>query len=417
MIPDPVFEQNLINKQIDNDGINGQVLTSRISSITQLGLTSLNGGFSLITNLQGIEGFVALEKLELSGNDGGITSITINNNLNLKELYFYGNYIINLVVSAPLLETLAVENPSPLLQSLDITNCPALKNLFCYANSLTSLNISNNPELEILDLSYNLLTQINISNKPQLRIFSCWNNLITSLDLTNCPLLTNLYVGNNNLTSLNVSQNNLLKILSCSNNNLTFLNVTQNIVLKSLACAINNITSLNLQNNPDLELVLCQNNNLVQINAQNGSNNLLNGTFVNGQNTIPRFNATNNPNLRCILVDDVANCQANWTYIDPVSNFVASQSACDNLLSNKLFSANKFKVYPNPTTKTVNIDFGQNLDTATITLTNFLGQVVANKTINNLDKTSLDINEASGIYFLEIVNDKLEKQVFKILKD
>ena len=63
LIPDPVFEQNLINKQLDNDGLNGQVLTSNISSITQLSLTSLSGGFALIYNLQGIEGFMALEKL------------------------------------------------------------------------------------------------------------------------------------------------------------------------------------------------------------------------------------------------------------------------------------------------------------------------------------------------------------------
>lgn len=46
LVPDPVFEQLLINLNIDSDGIvNGQMLTSDAQNITQLNLYTGGGNF------------------------------------------------------------------------------------------------------------------------------------------------------------------------------------------------------------------------------------------------------------------------------------------------------------------------------------------------------------------------------------
>lgn len=72
-------------------------------------------------------------------------------------------------------------------------------------------------------------------------------------------------------------------------------------------------------------------------------------------------------------------------------------------------------IFPNPTSKTINIDFGEYLTAVKITLTNVLGPIILTKTVENLDKTTVDINEFSGMYYLGVSNGK-EQQVYKIIK-
>jgi Leucine-rich repeat (LRR) protein len=391
LIPDPVFEQNLVNQQIDSDGIiNGQVLTSDIAARTQLSLSSTNGGFNSVTNLQGIEGFSALQKLWLTGNDS-LYNVNITN-MNLKELYFDNFGVQNIYVSAPLLELLQIINTVPLLETLDVTNCPMLKNLYCSDNSLHILEVSNNPALETLIVYNNQLTELTIGNNPNLNYISCFNNHIASLNVTSCPQLKNLNAKTNNLTNLNVSQNTVLQTLSCNNNN---------------------ITSLNLQNNHQLKILWCQANNLTELNVQNGSNSLLNGTVTYGTTTYSRFIAINNPNLHCILVDDVANCQTNWVGVDPASNFVASQAACDNLLSNQSFIANELEVYPNPVSDILTIN-NHNFDILNISIYNLLGEKIL---VQETNKNQIDVSKlASGAYMVSIVADN-KKSIKKIMKN
>ncbi len=80
-IPDPIFEQALIDLGIDSDGIiNGQVLTSDIETVTTLNLDHKG-----IEDLTGIEDFMALEILDATGNK--LTLLDVSNNVQLKELY------------------------------------------------------------------------------------------------------------------------------------------------------------------------------------------------------------------------------------------------------------------------------------------------------------------------------------------
>lgn len=80
-IPDPLFEQALIELGIDSDGtINGQVLTSDIESVIVLDLNHKG-----IEDLTGLEDFAALEILDAAGNQ--LTFLDVSNNIQLKELY------------------------------------------------------------------------------------------------------------------------------------------------------------------------------------------------------------------------------------------------------------------------------------------------------------------------------------------
>ncbi len=90
-----------------------------------------------------------------------------------------------------------------------------------------------------------------------------------------------------------------------------------------------------------------------------------------------------------------------------------------NSLSNhqNSFENSSIKVFPNPTTNLINIDFGNIQENSLINMKNILGQTILTKKIFNVDKTNLEINEPNGVYLIEVINDKLEKQVFKIVKN
>lgn len=153
-IPDPNFEQALIDLNIDSDGaINGLVLTSDIDTVFTLDIS--NKG---ITDLTGIQDFAALENLDVSSFMG--TSLSFSGNENLEQLIF--NHNIN----------------------------------------LSYLDVTNNFNLEIISSSYSLLSELDLSDKPNLVELILGepspsdNHGIETLDLSQSPLLTKLQLIN-----------------------------------------------------------------------------------------------------------------------------------------------------------------------------------------------------------------------------
>ena len=71
LIPDPNFEQALIDLGYDTAPINGSVPTVNISSVTQLGVNDKN-----ISDLTGIEDFTALTYLDCRDNQ--LTSLDLS---------------------------------------------------------------------------------------------------------------------------------------------------------------------------------------------------------------------------------------------------------------------------------------------------------------------------------------------------
>lgn len=193
----------------------------------------------------------------------------------------------------------------------------AITSLSCEGNQLTTLDLSQNVSLTELFCRFNQLASIDISQNISLIDLECDNNLLTSLDVSQNIALTSLVCGDNQLTSLDVSNNPALYQISCGANQLTFLDFSLTTVLVYLWCHENQLTSLNLSQNSALTNLYCNDNLLQCLNVKNGNNS--NITFT--------FDATNNPNLSCIEVDDVAWSSSNWTMVDAQTSF---SNDCNN---------------------------------------------------------------------------------------
>jgi len=158
-IPDPYFEQALIDFNIDSDGIvNGQVLTTDIEDITELEINSWNASAILITNLTGIEDFISLQKLVVNFSE--ITELNISNNTQLKILNLHSNHLTNIDVSSnTLLEEFYIGN------ELDLGPF----------NEITDIDLSSNPNIKIIEIAnMPMLDVINIkngNNNPDMTIY------------------------------------------------------------------------------------------------------------------------------------------------------------------------------------------------------------------------------------------------------
>jgi len=187
----------------------------------------------------------------------------------------------------------------------DLTGIEAFVNitaLDCSNNQLISLDISNNTALESLYCSNNQLSNLNISNNTALELLYCSDNQLSSLDINNNTALKQLYCSGNQLSSLDINNNTALEIFNCSNNQLSSLDINNNTALRVLDCSNNQLRSLDISNNTALRVLDCSNNQLSSLNLKNGNNR-----------NLGHINLTDNPNLRCIQVDDVAYINENWS--------------------------------------------------------------------------------------------------------
>lgn len=160
-IPDPIFEQLLIDKDIDSDGIvNGMILTADALAVTTLTITSPDIASNIsVDDLTGIEGFTNLENLNVY---------------------------------------------ATMIEELNVSALTKLKSLSCADNMLTSLDVSNNSLLENLNISsfgdvgpISHIEEIDLSHNPNFKELTATGNFIKYINLKN---------GNNNLqVKLNLS--------------------------------------------------------------------------------------------------------------------------------------------------------------------------------------------------------------------
>lgn len=277
LIPDPNFEKILISQGIDKDGVNGKVLTSSISKITQL---SVYDSTNKVSDLTGIEDFTALESLSCS--NGSITKLDVSKNQNLKSLFCSNN----------------------LLTSIDVSKNLNLVNLDVSYNNLTAIDVTKNTRLDYLRLTSNQIASVDISQNTSLTSLAVKVNKLTSLDVSKNTALTSIEASNNQITNLNVSKNIALTLLAVSNGALTSLDVSNNKALKSIDVSFNKIELFDVSQNPLLTSLLVNSNQLTSLNIKNGKNTLLTSSYIA---------INSNPKLYCILVDDVTYANANWS--------------------------------------------------------------------------------------------------------
>ncbi|WP_178986419.1 lamin tail domain-containing protein [Winogradskyella helgolandensis] len=184
-VPDDVFEQYLIDNELD-DVLDDYVVTADIETVTFVNL-----GNTGVSDLTGIEDFAALTILSASDNSS--------------------------------------------LSSLDVSSNTALTALYTYETSLTSLDVSNNTLLTDLRVSNSPLTSLDVSNNTLLTTLNAFGTSISSIDLSLNTALTFLSINNtSSLSSLDVSTNIALTTLYVSNTPLSSLDLSTNTALTNL---------------------------------------------------------------------------------------------------------------------------------------------------------------------------------------
>lgn len=265
-IPDPNFEQALIDLNLDNtsptDDIDGFMALNIASAVTNLDISNKN-----ISSLSGIENFTNVEWL--FANNNNLTEVDLSNNLSLIRLFLVGND----------------------LTELDLSNNTDIERLGCNSNQLTTL---------ILPTSNSSLTEL-----------ECGMNELTTLDLSNSLLLEEISFQFNDLTSIDFSSNTQLKDIDGFNNLLTSINLDNCDLIEDINFRNNQITTLELEDRPQL----------LKINLE--FNNLNTLTVKNVRSSAWNFNITalNNPNLFCVAVSDPTESETEWTSFDSQVSF------------------------------------------------------------------------------------------------
>lgn len=184
LIPDPIFEQHLIDQGIDSDGvINGQVLTSDIEDETFLVIFER----PLLQDLTGIEDFSNLEALSLFRVN--VSHLDLSQNLNLEYLSIDDLSLESLDLSSntSLQELyLTLNLPSGTfnseLSSLDVTQNLQLFRILVVGTKIESLDLSENNQLNRVNLQFQpFLTQVNLQNGN--------NENIMVVEIMNDPLI------------------------------------------------------------------------------------------------------------------------------------------------------------------------------------------------------------------------------------
>lgn len=290
------------------------------------------------------------------------------------------------------------------LNITDLTGIEAFVNLtelLALSNMLTSLDISQNTQLTTLWIPNNQLTSLNLFHNTALRSINCDMNQLTNLDLRQNTNLRFLSCLGNYLPNLDVRQNLHLTDLWLHGNQLSSLDLTQNTALTFLGCNMNQLTSLDLSQNPNLKLLHCTHNQLNSLNFKNGNNT-----------AIFSFETTNNFHLTCIEVDNPIYSTNNWTDIDPNTTFQTNCSVVSSIAPITTWST---KVYPNPTTNALIVDFGQVQDEVHLRVKNISGKVVFSKVLENSLQTTIELQGAPGLYLIDIQTPEA-RQVLKVVK-
>ncbi len=365
-----IGNSNSMGNGIANDNY---VLSNRIASVVNLQVNNQN-----ISDLTGIEDFTSLVVLRCEFNS--LSNLNLNQNTQLQHLY-------------------------------------------CYNNNLSSLDLSQNNNLIVISCSNNLLTNISLDSSPYLRYFFANNNLLSDIDVSSNTLLERLQVSENNLTHLNVISNSNLIMLRCAGNLLTELNTTNNPNLGEIDCSGNQISQLDLTNNTHLVFFYALYNRLERINLSSHpdlleiglSNNSLNYLNIrNGANyNLWHFEAYNNENLNCIIVDDIAYSQTNFTLVNSSVTFVENESDCNSLNIEDGNINSELIILNNPIkNKTLKIKTNQAVF-MTIYSTN--GKFISKYNVSK-GEHSIKMGVASGIYFIKVnFLEKNTKRFYKII--
>ena len=177
--------------------------------------------------------------------------------------------------------------------------------------------------------------------------------------------------------------------LFASKNKLKDIDLKAQTLLQYLIIDKNEIATLDFYLDARLYWLDVSNNKLTSLNIKNGKNTLFTNVLF-----------SDNPELKCIQVDDEDYSNTNWT--DKKDTSAVYSTNCSTLgVEDSVFD--KALVYPNPTKGEVHIN---NIVLEKATVYNTLGQLVKSFTISN-GESSNTINLSGlprGVYYVYLIN-------------
>lgn len=217
-----------------------------------------------ITSLEGLEYFVNLESLDLK-NQFITDTAPIERLSKLLYLRLAGNDIqqINLTELTKLEDLRLFGNKN--LQTIDLSKCLYLKQLYLQDTSLKELDLRKHKRLELVLLNRSKLEKVAFDGLPLLENISLVENHLTEIKATNLPKLKELHANSNQLTRVTLEAVPLLERLNLYKNKLTTLQLPRLPKLMFLFLFDNQLSKIDLGNLPLLLTCAISNNPLTEL--------------------------------------------------------------------------------------------------------------------------------------------------------
>ena len=269
--PKPSIEINdanltalLVQKGVDTDN-DGEISEEEAAAVTALDLAA-KGSDAKISDLTGLEKFVNLQSLVLSGHS--ISDLSpVEGLVKLTKLDVANNKLAEAnFEKLTLLETLDISGNS--FSAIDLSKNTALKSLKADNNQSTSININSCTELETLDISGNALTAIDLSKNSALKSFKADNNQFASINIKPCTALETVSLSTNKLETFTVTDmNNLREMLLSGNTDLYNVTASNCPALERIIASDCGLVDVTIYNNPKIAEVDFSNNKLLQLDV------------------------------------------------------------------------------------------------------------------------------------------------------
>lgn len=203
-----------------------------------------------------------------SFNENFLTSIDVSNCPTIKNFYCSNNQIETLDVSmlTDLVEFCCNGNK---LKSIDVSKNSKLEVFNCSSNDITTIDVSNNLALKELDFFETGISTVDISSNVNLESVACYDTDLTVIDVSNNPKLKMLSIPYTKISSIDVSQNLELEGLEISNTLITEVDLSKNTALTQLICNNLGFKSIEISNNTNLRRLLCSGNELTSLDLSN----------------------------------------------------------------------------------------------------------------------------------------------------
>ncbi len=448
-IPDPVFEQLLINQGIDSDHtINGHILTSDAHNATRLNIHAIttNNNSDVVQDITGLQDFINIHYLDIStvyinyldltnnvqldtllvADMHMLDSINTRHNVNLKYLqinylkFGYTNYTKIDLSQNTQLEYLDCQQAS--INQLDVSNLTNLRTLLAgnpvyyadnllFFNNITSLDLTHNPNLELLMIENTGLQSISFPQHSYLKTIYIRRQNLTDFSANGLDLLENLYLNyNDHLQNLDLTAAVNLKELMINKCNLNEMpDLSHNQQLESLTLGFyvdndpvvdaypdNHFQILNFSNNPNLKYITAQNVGLQQIDLSQNHN--LESIGLSFNQTLSTIDLSNNINLRILFlnrcnlgaIDVTNNINLEYLILGQNVNYAPFQSYTPNHIQN-------IDVSQNPKLKALGIDDNQitNIDIQN-------NQLLESFLCSNNPITDIDLSLAPNLQYVVI---------------